>query len=588
MNSMGVTFDNCGITELVTAVETLSTTISHATLTPFTDSDVVALMQQLETCKRKLSALDSKLIIEASDRCLPEASGAGKLVPFLRQTLGLSAHDASVRVKITRECGEFTEPNGRPRPAALPVAAEAFAAGALSRDHVRHIVDIMTHLPADIPVETRVDVEQVLVEQSCEGLFPDDLPKIGREIIARLDPDGTVINDADRRRRRGLVIGRPGVDGMSWVEGWITPELRACLDAVLAKFARPGMCNAEDPESPGVPGASNTARTSGAARTPGAVVTPGSIVASGAAVCDLPGQAVAGAVVTGGGVGGAATDVVNTGAAAFSVVTAGVAAHGMVTEGVAAQGQAAQGVAAHGGGEARPTTGAVVDSAVLEAAARRDRRDAGQRNHDALLALLQAGVDMNKLGTHRGLPVQITLTMSLADLERGAGIATTATGGHISINEALKMAAGSKPVLAVLDGGGIPLYLGRSRERLATPGQRLALIARDKGCTHPDCDAPAAMCAAHHVLDWAKGGPTDLNNLALVCDHHHALVNDSEYGWATVMMGKDSPHRGRVGWIAPAVIDPSRTPRVNEKHHAGQRVATSIAARCHQWGPQAA
>ncbi|AYF78275.1 DUF222 domain-containing protein [Nocardia yunnanensis] len=237
MNSMGVTFDNCGITELVTAVETLSATLAHATLTPFADADVVALMQQLETCKRKLSALDSKLIIEASDRSLPEASGAGKLVPFLRQTLSLSAHDASVRVKITRECGEFTEPNGRPRPAALPVAAEAFAAGALSRDHVRHIVDIMTHLPTDIPVETRVDVEQVLVEQSCEGLFPDDLPKIGREILARLDPDGTVINDADRRRRRGLVIGRPGVDGMSWVEGWITPELRACLDAVLAKFA---------------------------------------------------------------------------------------------------------------------------------------------------------------------------------------------------------------------------------------------------------------------------------------------------------------------------------------------------------------
>ncbi|AYF78421.1 HNH endonuclease [Nocardia yunnanensis] len=103
-----------------------------------------------------------------------------------------------------------------------------------------------------------------------------------------------------------------------------------------------------------------------------------------------------------------------------------------------------------------------------------------------------------------------------------------------------------------------------------------------------NCDAPAAMCAAHHVVDWAKGGPTDLDNLALVCDHHHAMVNDSEYGWTTVMMGSDSPHRGRVGWIAPAVIDPTRTPRVNEKHHAGERVATSIAARCHQWGPQAA
>ncbi|WP_369633847.1 DUF222 domain-containing protein [Nocardia sp. JMUB6875] len=515
MNSMGVTFNDCGIAELAAAVETLSNTVGHGNLAQFSDPEVIALMQQLETCKRQLSALDSKLIIEASDRSLPEASGAGKLVPFLRHTLGLSAHDASVRVKITRECAEVFEPTGHLRPAALAKAAESFEAGDISRDHVRHIVDIMNHLPTDIPAEARVETERLLVEKSCEGLFPDDLPKIGREILARLDPDGKVINDADRRRRRGLIIGRPGVDGMSWIEGWLTPELRALLDALLAKFARPGMCNLEDPDSP-------------------------------------------------------ASDV------------AGL--------------------------------GAVIDSTVLEAAARRDRRDIGQRNHDALFALLQPGVDFSKLGNHRGLPVQVCLSMSLEDLERGTGIATTATGGHMSVNEALKMATGTRPVLTILDANGIPLFLGRCKpltnppqrhsdsasskgksgkqtataQRLATPGQRLALIARDKGCTHPDCDAPPSMCAAHHVIDWAKGGPTDLTNLALVCDHHHALVNDSADGWSTVMLGKNSPHPGRVAWIAPKAIDPTRTPRVNEKHHVGQRVATSIAASCREWGSRAA
>ncbi|MFE3196076.1 DUF222 domain-containing protein, partial [Nocardia sp. NPDC059240] len=481
MGSIGVTFDNCGIAELAAAVDTLTDAIAHASLTQFADADVVALMQQLETCKRKLSALDSKLIVEASDRSLPETSGAGKLIPFLRHTLGLSAHDASVRVKITRECGEFTEPTGHLRPAALSATAEAFEAGAISRDHARNIVDIVKHLPADIPAEARTEAEALLVEKSCAGLFPDDLPKIGREIMARVDPDGTVFNDADRRRRRGIILGRPGVDGMSWIEGWLTPELRALLDGFLAKFARPGMCNPEDADSP-------------TATTP------------------------------------------------------------------------------------------VIDTDALEAAARRDRRDAGQRVHDAFAAMLQPGLDFSKLGTHRGLPVGVLFSIDVADMERGTGIATTATGGHVSISEALKMAAGTKPYVAVLDSDGIPLFLGRG-PRLASSGQRIALVARDKGCTHPDCDAPPSMCAVHHVNDWANNGPTDLTNLTLVCDHHHALVNDSPNGWKTVMLGKDSPNPGRVGWIAPKTIDPSRTPHVNEKHHVGPLVATSIAARCREWGP---
>ncbi|QVI23591.1 HNH endonuclease [Nocardia tengchongensis] len=70
------------------------------------------------------------------------------------------------------------------------------------------------------------------------------------------------------------------------------------------------------------------------------------------------------------------------------------------------------------------------------------------------------------------------------------------------------------------------------------------------------------MCAAHHVTDWAKGGPTDINNLTLACDHCHALINDGPGGWKTVVMGKDSPYRGRTGWIAPKSVDPTGTPRV--------------------------
>ncbi|MEC3916464.1 HNH endonuclease signature motif containing protein [Nocardia sp. CDC160] len=509
MNSKGETLDSTGIGALMTEVTNVADTVLNGGLNRLTDTDVVEFMRRLEICKRQLAALDSALVIEASERDLPRKAGVKDAVPSLRQTLGLSRYDASMRVKIAGACGEFLGADGKPRPITLAATANAYETGVISRDHVRGIVDIMTHLPAEVPAQARTETEQLLVEHCVTGL-PDDLPKIGREILARLDPEGTVISDADRRRRRGITISRPGVDGMSKIEGWLTPELRALLDAIFAKLARPGMCNLDD--------------------------TDAEILAATAKV----------------------------------------------------------------------------ESKVLEAAARRDRRDAAQRTHDALFALvaaLQPGTDTPadtaagtaadtaaaaakagkpvKLGKHRGLPVEVVVTMSLADLERGAGVATTASGGHLSISEALKLAKGSRPVLAVLDKDEIPLYLAHG-ERLASSGQRLALIARDRGCTHPGCDVPASMCAAHHVIDWAKGGPTDVTNLALVCDHHHALVNDSDNGWQTVMLGKDSPTPGRVGWIAPAALDPSHTPQVNEHHHVGKRVAGLVDSSCRRWGSRAA
>jgi hypothetical protein len=67
------------------------------------------------------------------------------------------------------------------------------------------------------------------------------------------------------------------------------------------------------------------------------------------------------------------------------------------------------------------------------------------------------------------------------------------------------------------DAGGILAY-GRAR-RLASPAQRLALIARDQGCTFPRCRETAARSEVHHITDWVKGGQTNIDTLALACGH---------------------------------------------------------------------
>ena len=93
--------------------------------------------------------------------------------------------------------------------------------------------------------------------------------------------------------------------------------------------------------------------------------------------------------------------------------------------------------------------------------------------------------------TRPACPCQLIVTVSLTDLERRAGRAITHHGGTLSIDEALKLAAEAKVLPAILaDTGGILRY-GRAR-RLASPGQRRALFARDRGCTFPGCDRPAA------------------------------------------------------------------------------------------------
>ena len=45
--------------------------------------------------------------------------------------------------------------------------------------------------------------------------------------------------------------------------------------------------------------------------------------------------------------------------------------------------------------------------------------------------------------------------------------------------------------------------------------------ARDHHCVFPGCDRPAPWCDGHHLVHWADGGPTKLDNLGLVCGTHH-------------------------------------------------------------------
>jgi hypothetical protein len=74
----------------------------------------------------------------------------------------------------------------------------------------------------------------------------------------------------------------------------------------------------------------------------------------------------------------------------------------------------------------------------------------------------------------------------------------------------------------------VPMTIGR-RSRSIPPAIRRALRLRDRGCAFPGCTHNRFL-HGHHIRHWLHGGETSLDNLALLCTHHHHLV--PEGGWS--------------------------------------------------------
>ena len=97
--------------------------------------------------------------------------------------------------------------------------------------------------------------------------------------------------------------------------------------------------------------------------------------------------------------------------------------------------------------------------------------------------------------------------------------------GPIPQSELERLACDAELFGVLFSGDGDPLWHGRG-ERTATAAQRRALLARDGVCVL--CAEEPARCESHHIVPWAKPGegPTDIDNLALLCGTCHRRVHD--------------------------------------------------------------
>jgi len=193
--------------------------------------------------------------------------------------------------------------------------------------------------------------------------------------------------------------------------------------------------------------------------------------------------------------------------------------------------------------------------------------EAAQRRADAVALVAERalaagfGSETAPMSGTRAERYQVLLHVDAETLsEEGSGLGRSELedGTRVSAETSRRLACDAAVVRIAHAGDGSVLDVGRKR-RTIPPAVRRALEVRDRGCRFPGCGL--RFTDAHHVRHWADGGETKLENLVLLCAHHHRLLH--EEGWKLEWWGRDR---------LPAFLDPrgqAHLGRPREAHALG-------------------
>src|ERR1700757_4390045 len=209
----------------------------------FTTPERLRALERLERVVRRLRTPEHALINQLNAQASEEELG-GNLRSALAKRLRITKGEAGRRIAEAEALGERRAITGEPLAPQLSATADGQRAGLIGDGHVKVIRSFFAHLPAEVDLSTREAAEADLADKA-RGYRPDELAKYAQRIMDWLNPDGE-FSDAERARKRGITLGKQEYDGMSRINGLVTPELRAAIEAMLAKLAAPGACNPED------------------------------------------------------------------------------------------------------------------------------------------------------------------------------------------------------------------------------------------------------------------------------------------------------------------------------------------------------
>lgn len=220
-------------------------------------------LERLETARRRQVAVGHAMIAGIAGE--DPADIGGQAYKVIADWLRISYAEARRRIRDAGQLSARITLTGQELPPELPATAKAWSDGMLDGQHLRVIQTFIRDLPEATPVD-KVDSAERFLAQQALTLRPDQLEKAAQRCALLINPDGK-FSDIDRARKRGFTWCGQQSDGMSIGKLIASPELRANIDAWLARFAAPGMCNPDD-QAPCVDGEPSEDATNNDARTP--------------------------------------------------------------------------------------------------------------------------------------------------------------------------------------------------------------------------------------------------------------------------------------------------------------------------------
>jgi hypothetical protein len=199
--------------------------------------EVLALTIRLEQVIRTVPVVQHRLVTELESRSIAAENGCASTARLLTQILRLHPAEAKARVAAAAALGSRRSLTGQQLEPVFAATAAAQAAGTISVEHARIIVDTIDALPASVAAEHDLAVEALLLERALDS-NPAPLARDARRVVDYLDPDGTAPRDEDHRRRRGLHLSTR-VDGSGTIRGNLTPACLAVVKAFLEPLAAP-------------------------------------------------------------------------------------------------------------------------------------------------------------------------------------------------------------------------------------------------------------------------------------------------------------------------------------------------------------
>jgi hypothetical protein len=474
-----------------------ATDLDRSALTPVAHpaaADLDRLGDEIATLSAHLDAATARLLslLREFDARGGWATGFRSCAEWLSWRAGLDLGAARERVRVARALGE------------LPLLTAALARGELSYAKVRALTRVAT--PA---------TEARLLAMGLAGTAAhvERLVRAWRRVDRQLEAREA----AARHRHRSLQV-YPDEDGMFVVRGRLEPEVGALLlraleaarEALYAQARTAGP--AQDRGTAGTardPGGAGAARASGAAGTPDAAGAAETLSAGRAAAEQLDGDP---------------STPGQQRADALALVAETALQHGF-----------------------DPGIGSEQDQ-VRERDQASERGRAGERERlgerDRVSERYQVVVHVDapvladpaqpgQCALEDGIRVSAETARRLACdatrvVVRHAGDANRGTVRHAgnATRVVVRHAGDATEVAWHRAGEGSILDMGR-RTRTIPPALRRALQARDRGCRFPGCGVRHTQ--GHHLRHWADGGPTRLDNLALVCRRHHRALHEEGY-----------------------------------------------------------